>query len=190
MGFVRSSINSLNNSAGRTGERQSHARIRSAHSQLPNLPREVFGNAKRKLRVNRMPTIARVLETALYVDDLDLAVAFYRDILGLRVLDASPRLAAIDAGQATILLLFRRGSTMEGARTPSGWIPPHDGHGPAHVAFAVDPEQITAWEQYLQRNGVMIESRVRWQKGGRSIYFRDPDGHSVELATPGTWATY
>ena len=137
-----------------------------------------------------MPTIARVLETALYVDDLGRALAFYRDILGLGVLDAGARFAAIDAGQATILLLFRRGAAAEGARMPSGWIPPHDAHGPAHVAFAVDADQIAAWEEYLLLNGVMIESRVHWQAGGHSIYFRDPDGHSVELATPGTWATY
>ena len=63
-----------------------------------------------------MPTIAHVLETALYVDDLGRALAFYRDILGLGVLDTGARFAAIDAGQATILLLFRRGATAE-ART-------------------------------------------------------------------------
>ena len=137
-----------------------------------------------------MPTIARVLETALYVDDLGRAVAFYRDVLGLVVLDIGARFAAIDAGQATILLLFRRGAATEGARMRSGWIPPHDAQGPAHVAFAVDADQIAAWEEHVLRNGVMIESRVRWQAGGYSIYFRDPDGHSVELATPGTWATY
>ncbi|HWQ03343.1 MAG TPA: glyoxalase, partial [Candidatus Nitrosotenuis sp.] len=26
--------------------------------------------------------------------------------------------------------------------------------------------------------------------GGRSIYFRDPDGHSLELVTPGVWPNY
>ena len=137
-----------------------------------------------------MPTIAHVLETALYVDDVGRAVVFYRDILGLGVLDAGGRFAAIDAGQATILLLFRRGATAEGARMPSGWIPPHDAQGPAHIAFAVDADQIATWEEHLLRHGVMIESRVHWQASGYSIYFRDPDGHSVELATPGTWATY
>lgn len=108
--------------------------------------------------MNRLPTIARVLETALYVDDLGRAMAFYRDILGLRVLDTSPRLVVIDAGQATILLLFRRGGHQGWARTSSGWIPPHDGQGPAHVAFAVDPGQIAVWEEYLLRNGVMIRA--------------------------------
>lgn len=134
--------------------------------------------------------ISRVLETGLYVDDLDRAVAFYRDVLGLRVLDASPRLVAMDAGQATVLLLFRRGAMTQGAHTASGWIPPHDGSGPAHVAFAIAADQTDAWEEYLTHRGVAVESRVFWEAGGRSLYFRDPDGHSIELATPGTWPTY
>lgn len=136
------------------------------------------------------PTITRVLETALYADDLDAAVTFYRDVLGLRVLDASTRLVAMDAGGATVLLLFRRGDTIAGARTPGGWIPPHDGHGPVHLALAVRAEDLQVWEARLQAHGVEVESRVEWPRGGRSLYFRDPAGHSVELATPGTWATY
>jgi len=137
-----------------------------------------------------MPTITRILETALYVDDLDAVVAFYRDVLGLRVLDAGTRLVSMDAGQATVLLLFRRGATVSGLGTSGGWIPPHDGHGPVHLAFAIATEALSAWELRLQERGVAIESRVRWDRGGQSIYFRDPAGHSVELATPGTWAVY
>jgi catechol 2,3-dioxygenase-like lactoylglutathione lyase family enzyme len=87
-------------------------------------------------------------------------------------------------------LLFHRGATASGADTPSGWIPPHDGHGPIHVAFAIGRDDLPAWEKVLALQGVTIESRVRWNRGGESIYFRDPDGHSVELATPGVWATY
>ena len=137
-----------------------------------------------------MPIITRILETALYVDDLDALVAFYRDILGLRVLEASPRLVSLDAGQATVLLLFRRGATTSGLDTSGGWIPPHDGQGPVHLAFAVAAEALGAWALHLQERGVGIESRVRWDRGGQSIYFRDPAGHSVELATPGTWTVY
>ena len=136
------------------------------------------------------PAIARVLETALYVDDLDAAVTFYRDILGLRVLDAGTRLVSLDAGQATVLLLFRRGATVSGLDTPGGRIPPHDGSGPVHLAFAIAADALAAWELRFQERGVAIESRVQWNRGGQSIYIRDPAGHSVELATPGTWAIY
>ena len=141
---------------------------------------------------SRVPpsSVTRILETALYADDLPAVVAFYRDLLGLRVIDEGPRLAAMDAGQGTVLLLFRRGATQSGAETPAGWIPPHDGHGPAHVAFAIPADDLMTWEQRLQAHGVVIESRVQWEGGGQSVYFRDPAGHSVELATPGTWAVY
>lgn len=137
-----------------------------------------------------MPTIHRVLETALYCDDLDRAVAFYRDVLGLAVMAPSARLVAMDAGQATVLLLFKRGASKEGAQTPDHWLPPHDGSGPLHMAFAVAAEELPAWEERLASHGVAIESRIRWDLGGSSLYFRDPDGHLIELATPGTWATY
>jgi catechol 2,3-dioxygenase-like lactoylglutathione lyase family enzyme/uncharacterized damage-inducible protein DinB len=136
------------------------------------------------------PVVTRMLETALYVDDLDGAVAFYRDVLALRVLNASDRLVSMDAGQATVLLLFRRGATVSGLNFPCGWIPPHDGQGPVHLAFAIAAEALEPWVRRLEERGIAIESRVRWERGGQSIYFRDPAGHSVELATPGTWAVY
>jgi len=137
------------------------------------------------------PAIRRVVETALYVDDLPRATAFYRDVLGLRVLsEDGGRLVAIDAGGATLLLLFRRGGTLEGVTFAGGHIPPHDSAGPAHVAFAIEMADLGAWEARLVAHGVALDGRVRWTRGGRSLYFRDPDGHSVELVTPGTWETY
>jgi catechol 2,3-dioxygenase-like lactoylglutathione lyase family enzyme len=138
-----------------------------------------------------VPPLRRVLETALYVADLDRAVAFYQQVMGLRVLfDGSPRLVALDGGEGTVLLLFQQGTTAEGLQSPGGWIPPHHATGPAHVAFAVPEGALDEWERHLRGHGVAVESRVQWSGGGWSLYFRDPDGHSVELATPGTWPSY
>jgi catechol 2,3-dioxygenase-like lactoylglutathione lyase family enzyme len=137
-----------------------------------------------------MPAITRLLETALYVDDVPGVVAFYRDVLGLRALDEGSRLVPMDAGQGTVLLVFKRGATLNDVDLPGGRIPPHDGSGPAHLAFAIPTESMNEWEQRLASRGIVIESRVTWPRGGRSIYFRDPAGHSVELATPGTWSVY
>ena len=136
------------------------------------------------------PPIRRVVETALYVDDMARAVAFYRDVLGLRPMGPGERLTAIDAGGGTVLLLFKRGATLDGFTWPGGRIPPHDGAGPIHVALAVDAADLEAWAARLAAHGVEVESRVKWTRGGASLYFRDPDGHSVELVTPGTWETY
>ena len=138
----------------------------------------------------RAPSIRRVVETALYCDDLERATAFYRDVLGLRPMSTGARLVPIDAGGSTILLLFQRGATIEGLDFPGGRIPPHDGAGPVHVAFAVEASDLDGWERRLETHGIAIESRATWQRGGRSVYFRDPDGHSLELVTPGTWETY
>lgn len=136
------------------------------------------------------PAIQHVVETALYVDDLPRAARFYREVLGLAVVSEGERMVALDAGGATLLLLFRRGATAAGASFPGGWIPPHDGAGPAHVALAITQDAVDSWSGWLAARGVAIESRITWSRGGRSLYFRDPDGHSVELVTPGTWTTY
>ena len=105
-------------------------------------------------------------------------------------MSAGARMVAMDAGGGTVLLLFHRGETANGLSWSDGWIPPHDGSGPLHVALGVDLDQLDTWERWLVSRGVAIESRVSWERGGRSLYFRDPAGHSVELVSPGTWPNY
>ncbi len=137
-----------------------------------------------------MPKLAGVIETALYVDDLARAITFYRDVLGLTALNQDARFAAFDVGGRSVLLLFRRGATLETVHLPGGTIPPHDGHGPLHIAFAVTSDELQAWETLLVERSVAIEARTAWPRGGHSIYFRDPDNHLLELVTPGVWAIY
>lgn len=137
-----------------------------------------------------MPRVSRVLETALYVEDLNESVRFYERVMGLNQMSSGDRLAAMDAGEGTVLLLFRRGATTSGVSFPGGVIPPHDATGPAHFAFAIRAKDLESWREHLAVQGVEVESEVVWDLGGRSIYFRDPDGHSVELATPGVWTVY
>lgn len=137
-----------------------------------------------------VPKLDRVLETALYVDDLDRAAEFYEQVLELAALTQDSRFRAYDVGGTNVLLLFLRGATLETVQMPGGTIPPHDGHGPLHVAFAIGADDLAAWEVRLGERGITIEGRTDWPRGGRSIYFRDPDGHLLELATPGLWALY
>jgi catechol 2,3-dioxygenase-like lactoylglutathione lyase family enzyme len=136
------------------------------------------------------PQLRRVLETALYFDDLERAATFYEQVLGLASVSKDSRFHAYDVGGTSILLLFKRGSTLETVHLPGGTIPPHDGHGPIHMAFAVGAGDLPAWERRLEEQGVAIEGRTDWPRGGHSIYFRDPDGHLLELVTPGVWPTY
>lgn len=136
------------------------------------------------------PALRRLLETALYVDDLAAAREFYVGALGVAVLLDTPRLLALDVSGASVLLLFQRGATGEPLPTPGGVVPPHGASGAQHIAFAVDTDALDAWRAHLAARGIAIESEVRWPRGGTSLYVRDPEGHSVELVTPGLWATY
>jgi catechol 2,3-dioxygenase-like lactoylglutathione lyase family enzyme len=137
-----------------------------------------------------MPRLDGVLETALYADDLERAQRFYADILGLHPLFRDSRMCAFSVGGRNVLLVFQRGASLQTVRMKGGTIPPHDGSGPVHVAFAVGKDELPDWEERLRSRGIDIEGRTDWPRGGHSVYFRDPDGHLLELATPGLWEIY
>jgi catechol 2,3-dioxygenase-like lactoylglutathione lyase family enzyme len=131
-----------------------------------------------------------VLETCLHVEDVERSARFYESLFGFQRMLGDARFCAFDVAPGSVLLLFRRGGTLEPVQIPGGIIPPHDGSGHLHFAFAIHAEDLAAWLDRLQTAGITIESRVRWERGGESIYFRDPDEHLVELATPGIWPNY
>jgi catechol 2,3-dioxygenase-like lactoylglutathione lyase family enzyme len=131
-----------------------------------------------------------VVETCLYVDDMRKARGFWVDLLGFGVLFEDDRLCALNTGKGAVLLLFRRGASTEAVTLSGGVIPPHDGAGSIHIGLAIDAADFDRWREHLERARVAIESIVSWPRGGRSIYFRDPDGNLVELLTPGVWTVY
>lgn len=133
------------------------------------------------------PPIRGVLETAVYVDDLAAADRFYGDVLGLRRVLDTPRMMTYAVAPGQVLLVFRRGMTRDDTETEGGTVPGHHSQGPAHFAFAIAAERYAAWKRHLAATGVSITSEVTWPKGGRSLYFNDPDGNVLELATPGLW---
>lgn len=143
------------------------------------------------MNATERPAINGVLETILYVEDLARAVAFYRDVLGFGLMTGDgARFQAFDSGAGRVLLLFKRGATLVPTVVPGGVIPPHDGSGPAHIGFAITAEAYEPWRERLLAHGLAIESEARWAGGGKSLYFRDPDGHLLELVTPGIWPIY
>ena len=107
-----------------------------------------------------MPKLNGVLETALYVDDLEKAARFYEQVLELAVLTQDSRFRAYDVGGANVLLLFQRGSTLETVHLPGGTIPPHDGHGPLHVAFAISADDLPVWTERLTKHQIAVEGRT------------------------------
>ncbi len=135
-----------------------------------------------------MPRVSKILESSLYVEDLVRSRGFYERIFGFGVVFEDERMCAMEVPGEQVLLLFRHGMTDHPSPGPNGVIPAHHGRGALHLAFAIPFGELAAWEEHLTRQDVALESRILWPRGGTSLYFRDPDGHSVEVATPGLWA--
>ena len=137
-----------------------------------------------------MPRLNGIVETALDVGDLGSAIAFYQEVLELEIIARNERFCALSVAGRDVLLLFQREASPQAVDIPGGRIPPHGSRGQIHFAFSIEPVELSLWERSLTTKGVEIEGRVKWDRGGISLYFRDPDGHLVELATPGVWSIY
>ena len=130
------------------------------------------------------PNTEGILESSLYVDDVASSAQFYEKIFGFRVIsDFGERGCAMKASARQVLLLFRKGGSRD-MRSP------HDGDGELHLAFAIAAPDLAGWEAWLAENGIAVEEKRTWQLGGTSLYFRDPDRHLIEVATPGVWSVY
>jgi len=130
------------------------------------------------------PPLTGLLEVAVYVDDIARSVEFYRRVLDFEAIYEGDRLWALGVAGRQVLLIC--------LRTASADLPAiaHDAEGRQHVAFAVARTDLDAWNERLETLSVPIEQIREWPRGGRSLYFRDPDGHLIELATPGVWSIY
>jgi len=137
------------------------------------------------------PALTGVVETALVVEDVARAARFYRQLFGFDALLKNERLCALNVRPGQVLLLFQRGGSLDGIQLPGGILPGGmDAEGRGHMAFAIAADYLESWQRWLEQNSVAIESTLRWERGGTSLYFRDPDGNLLELATPGVWANY
>ena len=141
------------------------------------------------------PPLNGILESALFVRDLGRARAFYQNVLGFTPFSESEAGCGFEVAVGQLLLLVSEEKTRLPSETPGGTVPPclkdpGEVLGAGHVAFAVESTELEAWLSYLEREGVEVLSDVSWERGGRSLYFRDPDGHLLELASPGVWDGY
>jgi len=139
-------------------------------------------------------TPSAILESALYVTDLDAVEAFYREVLGLEVIARAEGRHIFFRCGAGVLLLFNAEATWQApppdAKLP---VPPHGAVGQGHLCFAATADEIARWKAHLEARNIDIEADFEWPSfgknsgGGRSIYFRDPSGNSLEFAEPRIW---
>jgi len=123
-----------------------------------------------------------IYESVLYAGDLAAAERFYGEVLGLELLRSTELMLAFRCGSG-VLLIFNPELSGQADRG----IPSHGAEGPGHLAFSVDEDQLPRWRAQLEDAGVVIEQDLDWEEGGQSLYFRDPAGNSLELATPDLW---
>jgi catechol 2,3-dioxygenase-like lactoylglutathione lyase family enzyme len=129
-----------------------------------------------------LPNTEGILESSLYVTDVAGSARFYEKIFGFQVIsDFGERGCAMKAGTRQVLLLFKKAGSGD-------LLSPHGGG--LHIAFAITAADLENWEAWLAENGIAVEEKRTWELGGRSLFFRDPDRHLIEVATPGVWSIY
>ena len=131
-----------------------------------------------------VPAIGGILETALYVEDVATSREFYEQLFGFQAVATGERLTAMAVAPGQVLLLCRKHASTGLGHTA------HDGGGQLHLAFSIPATDFDTWDRRLAGRGIRIVERRTWERGGRSLFFRDPDGHLLELATPGVWTNY
>lgn len=130
------------------------------------------------------PRCDGIPESSLYVRDVSASARFYAKVLAFRIMsDFGERGCAMQAGERQVLLLFQKGGSL-------GIPSPHDGNGELHIGLAIPASDSARWEASLEENGIAIKEKRTWELGGQSIYFRDPDRHLLEIASPGVWTIY
>ena len=128
-----------------------------------------------------------ILETALYVDDLDAAESFYGNLIGLKkIAEVAGRHIFFRCGDGVLLLFVAKQSALP-SHNPAMPVPPHGASGPGHACFRAAGDQLDQWRRHLEENDIAIETDFLWPTGARSIYFRDPAGNSLEISEPKLW---
>lgn len=134
--------------------------------------------------MSEIPRLNGLLEAALYVDNVERSVRFYQTVFGFDIIDQDDRLCALGVANRQILLVCQKDASKN---LP---VRSHDATGRQHVCFAIPTEAFDEWQTRLEEHAVAVEASQVWSRGGRSLYFRDPDQHLIELASPGVWSIH
>lgn len=126
--------------------------------------------------VSVMHSYLGLYELVLEVADLEEAVEFYRDLLGMPVLQKASddnvdgrQQVTLDAGDGAVIILWSSGREIE-----------ETGHQ-VQFALKTDADTLMELRQRLGDNGIPIRADV-----GAAIYVDDPDGNIVAIGAEGS----
>jgi catechol 2,3-dioxygenase-like lactoylglutathione lyase family enzyme len=124
-----------------------------------------------------MPTVS----VRYIVNDVDAAIAFYRDNLGFtEVMHPAPAFAMMSLGDLRLLLSAPGGGPGGGQAMPDGSVPAPGGWN----RFAIEVADLAATVDGLRGNGVRFRNEIVTGVGGKQILVEDPSGNPVELFEP------
>ena len=124
-----------------------------------------------------MPTVS----VRYIVNDVDAAIAFYREHLGFtEVMHPAPAFAMMSRGDLRLLLTAPGGGPGGGQAMPDGSVPEPGGWN----RFAIEVADLAATVDGLRDKGVRFRNEIVTGVGGKQILAEDPSGNPVELFEP------
>ncbi|KAM5354676.1 hypothetical protein ACJ41O_001323 [Fusarium nematophilum] len=139
------------------------------------------------------PKLGQIVETILYTSDAPKLGQWYKDMMGLEAFVEFEAVVGFNLPGNTLLLIFDRAKVTEDRPVNGGVIPKHgsDTNLGQHIAFACSgPDELREWEDHFNEKGVPIVGKMKWERGGSSIYVHDWEGHVIEIMTTGVWEVY
>jgi catechol 2,3-dioxygenase-like lactoylglutathione lyase family enzyme len=145
---------------------------------VPVEPRAEFAETLlRRIRGIGRPTARDTATVRYFVDDLDAAVSFYRDLLGFDVeLRPSPTFAMLYRGDLRLLLSVPG----EPHLLPDGGLPAPGGHN--RISLLVD--DLAAAVTTLRRGGAPVQTEIAGGVTVATVLLQDPAGNPIELIEP------
>ena len=124
-----------------------------------------------------MPTVS----VRYIVNDVDEAIAFYREHLGSREdMHPAPTFAMMSRGDLRLVLSAPGGGPGGGQAMPDGTLPAPGGWN----RFAIEVGDLEGLVQRLRQGGVRFRNDIVAGVGGKQILIEDPSGNPVELFEP------
>lgn len=124
----------------------------------------------------------QITETCIYIKNIQKTKAFYYDLLELPIISIEKDRHIFFRAGSSVLLCFIPEKTKK-----EDILPPHFGEGHLHLAFEVKKGEYEKWKEKISSVQIPIIHEQIWDNHKKSFYFKDPDGHLLEVIEFGLW---